>query len=151
MVYFLWVFKRVACLDVFVYCLVCLPDKLGCHVEILLLYESWYLLFFVFVYLYLPSIFMGFLMIMAIRYIVTFLCFDFHDIFLCSLMTCRSSRFARLQGIQCSMAGKNLYMRFTCSTGDAMGMNMVSKGVQNVLDFLLHEGFPDMEVVSLSG
>ncbi|RWR78307.1 3-hydroxy-methylglutaryl coenzyme A reductase [Cinnamomum micranthum f. kanehirae] len=63
----------------------------------------------------------------------------------------RSSRFARLQGIQCSMAGKNLYMRFTCSTGDAMGMNMVSKGVQNVLDFLLHDGFPDMEVVSLSG
>ncbi|CAA6661625.1 unnamed protein product [Spirodela intermedia] len=47
-----------------------------------------------------------------------------------------SSRFARLQGIQCAMAGKNLYMRFRCATGDAMGMNMVSKGVQNVLDFL---------------
>ncbi|KAM1265414.1 hypothetical protein ACFX2J_035111 [Malus domestica] len=28
----------------------------------------------------------------------------------------RSSRFAKLQRIQCSMAGKNLYMRFTCST-----------------------------------
>ncbi|GFZ10563.1 hydroxy methylglutaryl CoA reductase 1 [Actinidia rufa] len=40
----------------------------------------------------------------------------------------KSSRFARLQGIQCSIAGKNLYMRFSCSTGDAMGMNMVSKG-----------------------
>lgn len=66
-------------------------------------------------------------------------------------MTCRSSRFGRLQGIQCSMAGKNLYMRFTCSTGDAMGMNMVSKGVQNVLDFLLHNDFPDMDVISLSG
>lgn len=38
MVYFLWVFKRVACLAVFVYCLVCLPDKLGCYVEILLFY-----------------------------------------------------------------------------------------------------------------
>ncbi|XXG57479.1 hypothetical protein AAC387_Pa03g4618 [Persea americana] len=63
----------------------------------------------------------------------------------------RSSRFGRLQGIQCSMAGKNLYMRFTCSTGDAMGMNMVSKGVQNVLDFLLHNDFPDMDVISLSG
>ncbi|XP_068651785.1 3-hydroxy-3-methylglutaryl coenzyme A reductase 1-like [Aristolochia californica] len=62
----------------------------------------------------------------------------------------RSSRFARLQGIQCSLAGKNLYMRFSCSTGDAMGMNMVSKGVQNVLDFLQAD-FPDMEIVSISG
>ncbi|KAH7519798.1 hypothetical protein FEM48_Zijuj08G0075400 [Ziziphus jujuba var. spinosa] len=58
----------------------------------------------------------------------------------------RSSRFARLQSIQCAVAGKNLYMRFCCSTGDAMGMNMVSKGVQNVLDFL-QEDFPDMDVI----
>lgn len=62
----------------------------------------------------------------------------------------RTSRFARLQGIQCAIAGKNLYMRFCCSTGDAMGMNMVSKGVQNVLDFLQTE-FPDMDVISVSG
>ncbi|KAH7523362.1 3-hydroxy-3-methylglutaryl-coenzyme A reductase 1 [Ziziphus jujuba] len=62
----------------------------------------------------------------------------------------RSSRFARLQGIQCSIAGKNLYMRFTCGTGDAMGMNMVSKGVQNVLDFLQSD-FPDMDVIGISG
>ncbi|KAJ7967011.1 3-hydroxy-3-methylglutaryl coenzyme A reductase [Quillaja saponaria] len=62
----------------------------------------------------------------------------------------RSSRFARLQKIQCSLAGKNLYMRFSCSTGDAMGMNMVSKGVQNVLDFLQND-FPDMDVIGISG
>ncbi|KAJ6921113.1 3-hydroxy-3-methylglutaryl-coenzyme A reductase 1-like [Populus alba x Populus x berolinensis] len=62
----------------------------------------------------------------------------------------RSSRFGRLQGIQCAMAGKNLYIRFKCSTGDAMGMNMVSKGVQNVLDFLQAD-FPDMEVIGISG
>ncbi|GKV30235.1 hypothetical protein SLEP1_g39071 [Rubroshorea leprosula] len=61
----------------------------------------------------------------------------------------RSSRFGRLQGVKCVIAGKNLYMRFTCSTGDAMGMNMVSKGVQNVLDFL-QEHFPDMDVIGLS-
>lgn len=41
-------------------------------------------------------------------------------------------------------------MRFSCSTGDAMGMNMVSKGVQNVLDFL-HNDFPDMDVIGISG
>lgn len=62
----------------------------------------------------------------------------------------RSSRFARLQSIKCAVAGKNLYMRFTCSTGDAMGMNMVSKGVQNVLDFLQND-FPDMDVIGISG
>ncbi|XP_008782826.2 3-hydroxy-3-methylglutaryl-coenzyme A reductase 3 [Phoenix dactylifera] len=62
----------------------------------------------------------------------------------------RSSRFARLQDIRCSLAGKNLYMRFSCRTGDAMGMNMVSKGVQNVLDYLQND-FPDMDVISISG
>ncbi|KAL3621564.1 3-hydroxy-3-methylglutaryl coenzyme A reductase 1 [Castilleja foliolosa] len=62
----------------------------------------------------------------------------------------KSSRFARLQNIQCAIAGKNLYIRFRCSTGDAMGMNMVSKGVQNVLDFLQND-FPDMDVIGISG
>ncbi|XP_051132751.1 3-hydroxy-3-methylglutaryl-coenzyme A reductase 1-like [Andrographis paniculata] len=61
-----------------------------------------------------------------------------------------SSRFGRLQSIKCAVAGKNLYIRFSCSTGDAMGMNMVSKGVQNVIDFLGNE-FSDMEVIGLSG
>ncbi|KAM1224925.1 hypothetical protein ACFX2G_044707 [Malus domestica] len=62
----------------------------------------------------------------------------------------RSSRFGRLQTIKCAIVGKNLCIRFTCSTGDAMGMNMVSKGVQNVLDFLQND-FPDMDVIGISG
>ncbi|KAL9688345.1 hypothetical protein QQ045_032766 [Rhodiola kirilowii] len=67
-----------------------------------------------------------------------------------ALMFNKSSRFGRLQSIKCAIAGKNLYMRFSCSTGDAMGMNMVSKGVQNVLDYL-QEDFPDMDVIGISG
>ncbi|KAL6217894.1 hypothetical protein ACLB2K_011111 [Fragaria x ananassa] len=67
-----------------------------------------------------------------------------------SMVFNKSSRFGRLQSVQCAVAGKNLYMRFCCSTGDAMGMNMVSKGVQNVLDFLQND-FPDMDVIGISG
>eukprot|EP01018_Ginkgo_biloba_P013602 Gb_24027 [translate_table: standard] len=61
-----------------------------------------------------------------------------------------TSRFAKLQGIQCALAGQNLYMHFCCSTGDTMGMNMVSKGVQNVVDYL-QDIFPDMDAISISG
>lgn len=37
------------------------------------------------------------------------------------------SRFARLDRLQVSLAGRNLYIRFQSQTGDAMGMNMLSK------------------------
>lgn len=65
-------------------------------------------------------------------------------------LVARSSNFARLQSIQCSVAGKNLYMRFSCCTGDAMGMNMVSKGVENVLRYLKSD-YPDMDIIGISG
>ncbi|CAI5507157.1 unnamed protein product [Closterium sp. Naga37s-1] len=61
-----------------------------------------------------------------------------------------SSRFARLQTLSVAVAGRNAFIRVESSTGDAMGMNMVSKGTGNVLGMLGAE-FPDMRVVSMSG
>lgn len=36
-------------------------------------------------------------------------------------------RFARLQSVKGVVAGRLLFIRFVATTGDAMGMNMVSK------------------------
>lgn len=49
------------------------------------------------------------------------------------------------------LAGPEVFIRFKTSTGDAMGMNMVSKGVEQSLKVMRTEGFDDMHIVSLSG
>ena len=47
------------------------------------------------------------------------------------MLTCNSLfllvRFARVQKLLIGLAGRNLYIRFQSRTGDAMGMNMISK------------------------
>ncbi|KAL6808824.1 hydroxymethylglutaryl-coenzyme A reductase domain-containing protein [Trichoderma sp. SZMC 28013] len=63
-----------------------------------------------------------------------------------------TSRFARLQTMKTAIAGTNLYIRFKTTTGDAMGMNMISKGCEYALNVMQNEaGFDDMVIVSLSG
>lgn len=63
-----------------------------------------------------------------------------------------TSRFARLDKMKTAMAGTNLYVRFKTTTGDAMGMNMISKGVEHALNVMRNDaGFDDMNIVSLSG
>ncbi|KAM6975916.1 3-hydroxy-3-methylglutaryl-coenzyme A reductase-like [Tautogolabrus adspersus] len=62
----------------------------------------------------------------------------------------QTSRFARLDKLLVGLAGRNLYIRFQSQTGDAMGMNMLSKGTEQALH-RLQQQFPDVEVLAVSG
>ncbi|TPX43227.1 hydroxymethylglutaryl-CoA reductase (NADPH) [Synchytrium endobioticum] len=61
-----------------------------------------------------------------------------------------TSRFGRLNHVKVTLAGKLVFIRFSTTTGDAMGMNMISKGVDKALD-IAGQHFPDMEIISISG
>ena len=61
-----------------------------------------------------------------------------------------TTRFGSLSRLDCTLAGRLLYLRFKCATGDAMGMNMITKGVSECLN-VLRAAFPAMRVMALSG
>jgi hydroxymethylglutaryl-CoA reductase (NADPH) len=61
-----------------------------------------------------------------------------------------TTRFGRLASIKTKLVGRNAYIRFACDSGDAMGMNMVSKGSEKAMSFL-ETHFPDMDVISIAG
>ncbi len=62
----------------------------------------------------------------------------------------QTTKFGALQGIKVAVAGRMAYLRFACSTGDAMGMNMVGKGVNTVMAELIAR-FEGSELLALSG
>ncbi|KAF9068907.1 hydroxymethylglutaryl-coenzyme A reductase-domain-containing protein [Rhodocollybia butyracea] len=61
-----------------------------------------------------------------------------------------TSRFAKLRNLKCAMAGRTLFVRFATATGDAMGMNMISKGTEKALE-VMQKHYPDMITLALSG
>jgi hydroxymethylglutaryl-CoA reductase (NADPH) len=61
-----------------------------------------------------------------------------------------SSNYARLQDIKATIVGRHIFLRFKCTTGDAMGMNMTGKGTELALKMILKQ-FPNSKLKSLSG
>ncbi len=61
-----------------------------------------------------------------------------------------TTSFGKLNACNPTVAGRNVYLRLVCFSGDAMGMNMVSKGSLAVIE-LLQQEFPSLQLVALSG
>jgi hydroxymethylglutaryl-CoA reductase (NADPH) len=62
-----------------------------------------------------------------------------------------TTRFGKLQNVSGRMVGSSLYLRFRASTGEAMGMNIIGKGVEAALQSLREDhGFSHMKILSLS-
>jgi len=56
----------------------------------------------------------------------------------------------KLKDINILHNGTNIHLRISATTGDAMGMNIISKGSNKIVDKILEE-FPEYKLISLSG
>eukprot|EP00049_Salpingoeca_infusionum_P014958 m.286924 g.286924 ORF g.286924 m.286924 type:complete len:543 (-) comp15784_c3_seq1:821-2449(-) len=61
-----------------------------------------------------------------------------------------TTNFGKLRDVTAKIAGRNVFIRFACHAGDAMGMNMVTKGSFAALE-LIREQFPEATLIALSG
>jgi hydroxymethylglutaryl-CoA reductase (NADPH) len=61
-----------------------------------------------------------------------------------------TTRYGKLLKIEPHLHGNDVFLRCQATTGDAMGMNMVTKGCQEVILHLL-EQFPDARFLAMSG
>ncbi len=62
-----------------------------------------------------------------------------------------TSRHARLARLAPHVVGRYLHLRISCTTGEAMGMNMATLAAQAVVRLLAEEGPPLGELLGLSG
>ncbi|CAF1009226.1 unnamed protein product [Rotaria sordida] len=63
----------------------------------------------------------------------------------------QTSSYARLTSIKRNLAAHYLFIRFVATTGDAMGMNMLSKGVESVLQLIKSKWPETVDIISISG
>uniref|UniRef100_A0A6C0EK57 hydroxymethylglutaryl-CoA reductase (NADPH) n=1 Tax=viral metagenome TaxID=1070528 RepID=A0A6C0EK57_9ZZZZ len=61
-----------------------------------------------------------------------------------------TTNYGELQKIDLLYNGSKVHLRISALTGDAMGMNIISKGSQKIVNSILNE-FPHFKILSLSG
>lgn len=63
----------------------------------------------------------------------------------------KSSSICKLHSVSAKIIGHYVYARFSASTGDAMGMNMISNCIQKAVETMYEAGFEDCALITLSG
>ena len=62
----------------------------------------------------------------------------------------KTTQYGELKNIQLIYNGTKIHLRISALTGDAMGMNIISKGSEKIVYTLLDK-FPEFKIISLSG